>query len=144
MRRSGHEIRNALSGIAVNVEVVRTRIGREGTKGEVAEFADRAAREVTSATDLANAALAIADAVLVAAAKDGIRSLTPDSPRKDAARRSGAGGATGIEVMIYGDRARGLAATVKQLVDAIGVTVEERDQSVIFRVLPEDKSHSQN
>ena len=132
IRRSGHEIRNALNGVAVNVEVVRSRSGREGPARAGADsFAQRAAAGAVKASDLTNGTLAIIDVVLVAAANGGLRS------------KPGYGDASELEVMIYGDRAV-LVSDIVRLGGEIGVSVEEREQSVILRVLPEDRSHSEN
>jgi signal transduction histidine kinase len=128
MRRSGHEIRNSLNGVSVNVEVVRSR--SEGAKGsaEVRSFAERASREVSNASRLADATLALVDGVLKAAAAGSLRH----------------GAASEIEVMIYGDGAPTFVSSVRPLAEAIGVRVEERGPSVILKVLPEDRSHSEN
>jgi hypothetical protein len=132
VRRSGHEIRNALSGISVNVEVVRSQIGRGGATREVGSFAERAAGDVTRANDLANATLAIVDAVLRSAAAGTLRA------------EAGYGAASEIEVMIYGDGVPAFVAAIRPLALGIGVGVEERGESVIFRVFPEGKHHSEN
>ena len=132
VRRSGHEIRNALSGISVNVEVVRSQIGRGGATREVGSFAERAAGDVTRANVLTNATLSIVDAVLKSAAAGTLRA------------EPGYGAASEIEVMIYGDGVPAFVAGIRDLVVGIGVGVEEREQSVIFRVFPEGKHHSEN
>lgn len=128
IRRSGHEIRNSLNGVSVNVEVVRSR--SEGTKGsaEVRSFAERASREVSNASRLADATLALVDGVLKAAAAGSLRH----------------GAASEIEVMIYGEGAPIFVSSVGPIAEAIGVRVEERGRSVILKVLPEDRSHSEN
>ena len=131
VRRSGHEIRNALNGVAVNVEVVRSRHGRQGAGDEVSSFADRAAADVAKASALTNAVLATVGAVLAALARGGITSPGHGNPSE-------------IEVMIYGGRAPVFVSEIAQLAQDIGVSVEQRGQSVILRVLPEDKSHSQS
>ena len=132
IRRSGHEIRNALNGVAVNVEVVRSRTGREGTAaGTVDAFAQRAAAGAVMATELANGTLAIIDVVLAASARG---TLTA---------KPGYGNASEIEVMIYGDRAAVFVADTRRLAAEIGVTIEQKEQAVILRVLPEDRSHSE-
>jgi hypothetical protein len=132
IRRSGHEIRNALSGTSVNIEVVRSQIDRGGLPREVTSFADRAAHDVVKASALTNATLAIVEAVLRAATAGTLRA------------EAGYGAASEIEVMIYGNGVPAFAVEVKELVESIGVGVEERDESVILRVFPEDRSHSKN
>jgi len=131
VRRSGHEIRNALNGVAVNVEVVRSRGGRDGAGGEISSFAERAAINVTKAGSLTNGVLAVVGAVLAAVTKGGITTTAH-------------GDISEIEVMIYGGRAPIFVSEIAHLAEDIGVSVEQRGQSVILRVLPEDESHSQN
>ena len=46
--------------------------------------------------------------------------------------------------MIYGDGSQALVADIERLASLIGVSVEQRGQSVILRVLPEEKSHSKD
>ena len=129
LRRSGHEIRNALNGIAVNVEVVKSRKGRDGAGGEVASFADRAAIDVGRASAFTNGVLSLVDEVLAAVSRGGLRS-------------SRHGDASEIELMIYGDRAPAFVSGIAPIADEIGISVEQRGESVILRVLPEDRSHS--
>jgi hypothetical protein len=130
IRRSGHEIRNALNGVAVNVEVVRSRNGREGAGGTADSFAERAASDVAKVSALTNGTLAIVDAVLVAAAAGTLRS------------KADYGNAGEIELLMYGDRAPAFVSDVGRLAMEIGVTVEQKEQLVILRVLPEDRTHS--
>lgn len=131
VRRSGHEIRNALNGVAVNVEVVRSRSGRDGPGGEVSSFAERAAINVAKAGSLTNGVLAVVGAVLAAMTKGGVTTTAHGDIRE-------------IEVMIYGGRAPIFVSEIAPLAEDIRVSVEQRGQSVILRVLPEDESHSQN
>ena len=132
IRRAGHEIRNALSGVAVNVEVVRSRVAREGPATEIASFADRASAQIGEATALTNALLSLVGAVLAAEARGTLRSA------------SGGSGGSRIELMIYGDRASALVSDIKHLADRIGVGVEEGGQRVILTVSPEGKNHSKD
>jgi hypothetical protein len=132
IRRSGHEIRNALNGVSVSVEVVRSRKGRVGAAEEVGSFAERAAREVAAASALTNGALVLVDAVLKAAELGSLRAI------------AGNGAASEIEVMIYGDGAPIFVSDIARLAEGVGVVVEQRGQSVILRVLPEEKNHSQS
>ena len=53
-RRSGHEVRNALNGVAVNLEVVRARAARAGDDS-VSRFADTAAEQLEGLTRLTEA-----------------------------------------------------------------------------------------
>ena len=136
IRRAGHEIRNALSGVAVNVEVVRSRVapreegGGKGATAEIASFAERASAQIVEATALTNGLLALVRFVLAAEAKGTLRSLP------------GASGGSRIELMIYGDRATVLVSDIRHLADRIGVGIEQGAKRVILTVSPQGKSHS--
>jgi hypothetical protein len=129
-RRAGHEIRNALSGVAVNVEVVKSRALRGDGADALAPFADRAALEVGVASALTNGLLGLVSSVLTAQAEGKLRTLPPN------------GTGSRIELMVYGDRASVILSGIRRLADVIGVTVEEHGARVILTVLPEGKSHS--
>ena len=130
LRRAGHEIRNALNGVAVNVEVVRSRVAREATAAEVASFAQRAGAQIGEATALTNGLLALVGFVLAAEAEGTLRSVP------------GASGGSRIELMIYGDRASVFMSDIEHLADRIGVGVEQGATRVILTVSPEGTSHS--
>ena len=129
IRRAGHEIRNALNGVAINVEVVRSRSGREGSARDLASFADHASAQIREASVLADGLLAFVNAVLEAQSSGTLKT-------------SGRGGEARIELMIYGDPAAGLVSDIERLASRIGVGVEEHDHRVILRILPEGKSYS--
>src|ERR1700730_14969560 len=80
IRRAGHEIRNALNGVAVNVEVMRSRVAqREGGHGQaarpaIASFAERAGTQIGEATALTNGLLSLLRIVLSAEAQGTLRS----------------------------------------------------------------------
>jgi hypothetical protein len=132
LRRAGHELRNALSGVAVNVEVVRSRADREGSPKELASFAERASAQVGEASALADGLLAVVGSVLAAQAAGTLKT-------------TGDGGAgSRIELMIYGERSAGLVSDIERLTSRIGVVVEQHDQRVILTILPEGKSHSKD
>jgi len=130
LRRAGHEIRNALNGVAVNVEVVRSRVAREATAAEVASFAQRAGAQIGEATALTNGLLALVGFVLAAEAEGTLRSVP------------GASGGSRIELMIYGDRASVFMSDIEHLADRIGVGVEQGATRVILTVSPEGTNHS--
>lgn len=132
IRRAGHEIRNALNGVAVNVEVVRSRVAREGAATEIASFAERAGAQIGEATSLTNGLLSLVGVVLSAEAEGTLR------------WEAGSSGGSRIELMIYGDRASGLVSDIKHLADRIGVGVEQSDERVILTVSPEGRSHSKD
>jgi hypothetical protein len=133
VRRAGHEIRNALNGVAVNVEVVRSRIGREGSTLEVASFAERASAQVGEASALADGLLALIGPLLATPAAG-----TPKTTG------GGRGAGSRIELMIYGDGAAAVVSDIERLASRIGVGVEQRGRSVILTILPEGKSNSKD
>lgn len=122
-RRAGHEIRNALNGVAVNVEVVRARTRPGSSSPEVASFAERAAAQVGEASALADGLLALLGAVFTAAADGSLRGRA-------------SGGASEIELKVYGDRADRLMSDIGHLASRIGVGVERSGEMVILRVSP--------
>ena len=130
IRRAGHEIRNALSGVAVNLEVVRTRVSREQTSAEVLSFADRARVQVQAATTLTNGLLAVIGAAVAGSA--------PAAPGKSTAKSGEA-----RELALNADLSAVLA-DIEQLASAIGVSIEQRGGNVILKVLPEGHSHSKD
>jgi hypothetical protein len=132
IRRAGHEIRNALNGVAVNVEVVRSRVAREGAATEIASFAERASTQIGEATALTNGLLSLVGIVLAAEAHGTLRSAP------------GASGGSRLELMIYGDRASVFASDIEHLANRIGVGIEEAAKRVILTVSPEGESHSKD
>ena len=132
LRRAGHELRNALNGVAVNVEVVRSRAERAGSAKELASFAERASAQVGEASALTDGLLAFVGSVLAAQSGGTLKA-------------SGDGGAgSRIELMIYGDRSAATVSAIERLTSRIGVGVEQDGQSVILRVLPQGKNHSKD
>jgi hypothetical protein len=126
IRRSGHEIRNALSGVAVNLEVVRSRCSRDPNAAEVLPFADRARLEIHSATVLTNGLLA----VLAAA----VRAQNEQTGKPS--RKSG----ESAELALNGDLSA-VFSDIQQLAGAISVSIEQRGPNVILKVLPEGHGH---
>lgn len=129
-RRAGHEIRNALNGVAVNVEVVRSRVARQGSTTEIASFAERATSQIEEASALTEGLLALVGNVLAAEAQGTLGS------------GPGTGGGSRLELMIYGDRAAVFVSDIKRLADRIGVEVEQHAERVILTLSPEGKDHS--
>jgi hypothetical protein len=129
-RRAGHEIRNALSGAAVNIEVVRSRLGREAPAQDVVTFAERAAAQIGEASSLSDGLLALVGALA--------RGL--EQPPSGSAN----GGESRIELMIYGDASAAVVSDIERLASRIGVGVEQHAQRVILTILPEGKSHSKD
>lgn len=128
IRRSGHEIRNALSGVAVNLEVVRSRCSREPNAAEVLPFADRARLQIHAATVLTNGLLAIVGAA-----------AGSENDPKGKPKKSGERG----ELALNADLSA-VFAEIRQLAGAIGVSIEQRGANVILKVLPEGHSHSKD
>jgi hypothetical protein len=131
-RRAGHEIRNALSGAAVNSEVVRSRSLRDGQPKDLAAFAERAAAQIGEASSLSDGLLALIGSVLASQADGTLKSVT------------GHGAGSRIELMIYGDAAATVVSEIERLTSRIGVGVEQDGRSVILTILPEGKSHSKD
>ncbi|HEY1952576.1 MAG TPA: hypothetical protein VGG76_07200 [Gemmatimonadaceae bacterium] len=132
MRRAGHEIRNALSGAAVNSEVVRSRSQRDGSARELAAFAERAAAQVSEASSLSDGLLALVGSVVASQSEGSLKAVGAH------------GGAKRIELMLYGDSSTAIASDIERLTSRIGVTVEQDGQRVILTILPEGKSHSKD
>jgi hypothetical protein len=131
VRRAGHEIRNALSGAAVNSEVVRSRSQRDTPGAEIATFAERASAQIGEASSLSDGLLALFGAVL-AAQTEGALKTGPDH-----------GAGASIELMIYGDAAT-VVSEIERLTSRVGVGIEQNGQRVILTILPEGKSHSKD
>jgi hypothetical protein len=132
LRRAGHELRNALNGVSVNVEVVRSRAAREGSPKELAPFAERASAQVGEASALTDGLLAFVGSVLTAQVAGTLKT-------------TGDGGAgSRVELMIYGERLAGVVYDIERLTSRIGVGVEQHGQRVILTILQEGKSHSKD
>jgi signal transduction histidine kinase len=132
LRRAGHELRNALSGVAVNLEVVRSRAERDGAAGDIKSFAERASSQISEASALADGVLALTRALLVSTVGSGAK------------RAPGHGAGSQIELMIYGDTADAVLSDIRRLASRIDVQVEEHPRSVILTVYPQGTSHSKN
>jgi hypothetical protein len=118
--------------VAVNVEVVRSRAGREGTARELTSFADRASAQIGEASALTDGLLALVNAILANQAAGTLKST------------GGHGAGAGMELMIYGDGAASVVSDIERLASRVGVGVEQHGQRVILRILPEGKSHSKD
>jgi hypothetical protein len=129
VRRSGHEIRNALNGIAVNVEVVRSRVGRGSGSTDIDTFAARASTQVNVASALADGLLALLRVSLSAQAEGTLKTAT-------------SGGGSQMELMIYGDEAATFLSDIKLFAESIGLSTKSGERGVILTVLPQDLSHS--
>jgi hypothetical protein len=52
LKQLAHDVRNALNGVAVNLEVARSRAARGADVAQVAPFLETAAQQLDSATQL--------------------------------------------------------------------------------------------
>jgi hypothetical protein len=129
-RRGGHEIRNALNGVAVNAEVVRSRTAKVEGGGDITPYAERAVLQVGNANVLTEGMLALLSSVLKAQAAGTLR-LT-----------GGHGAGSQIELMIYGDGAEAVVFAIKRFAPMVGLGVEQVEGRVILTLSPEGKSHS--
>jgi hypothetical protein len=128
-RGAGHEIRNALNGVAVNVEVVRSRLARDLEKKDLLAFAERASFQVGVANTLTEGLLSFVGCVLSAQADGTLRAISGSAGNQ-------------LELMIYGDRTDSLVSAIKRFGELTGVGVEERDGRVILSLSSEGRSHS--
>ena len=131
VRRAGHEIRNALNGVAVNVEVVRSRLNRDPAAGDTLPFAERAISNVSAASVLTNGLLALTNATLA-------------SGTESAGVKGKQEAVTGGSVELTLANASAVLSDIRRLAAAIDVSVEERGANVILKVLPEGQSHSKD
>jgi hypothetical protein len=129
-RRGGHEIRNALNGVAVNAEVVRSRAERVNAGSELVPFAERAVLQVGIANALTEGLLALLGSVMTAQADGTLRFV------------SGHGAGSQIELMIYGERAEAVVFAIKRFAQMVGVAVEQSGERVILTLSPEGRTNS--
>ncbi len=120
--RAGHELRNALNGLMVNLEVVRSDSARGGPDAPVtAPFLAQAVSQAEGSAQLADATLALLHLVLGAIGDNGefqCRSISADSVRL---------ASTAAEV----DR---VLQRLRPLSGGAGVQSEADDSAVIFTV----------
>ena len=130
VRRAGHEIRNALNGVAVNVEVVRSRLSRDPASCDTVPFAERAVLNVSAASVLTNGLLALTNAALAS----GTQTAGEEGKKEPV---------TGSVELKLGN-ASAVLSDIRRLAAAIDVSVEEHGANVILKVLPEGQSHSKD
>ena len=125
LRRAGHELRNAQSAAAVNLEVVRSRVaaGRAGAEG-LESFADNAAKGLDEAARLGDAIIALCSAVVIGLASGQLL-----------VRERNAGGAT-LEISMSAESAERLIAGIRVLAGRTGLGVERAVTGVILRIPP--------
>ena len=113
MGRAAHDVKDSLNGVAVNLEVVRSRAAREGAPASaVAPFADAAGQQLERLTSLLDALLAVArperDPVNVGVALRRVATLCAASTSADDAQ-------VVVEDEAEGDATTGLAGEVVRL-----------------------------
>jgi hypothetical protein len=125
LRRAGHELRNAHSAAAVNLEVVRSRVaaGRAGETG-LESFADNAAKGLEEAARLGEGIIALCSAVTT-----GLGSKSVLARRRD-------DGSTALEMTMSADSAERVIGGVGALADRIGLGVERTAAGVILCIPP--------
>jgi hypothetical protein len=115
-RASGHELRNALNALVVNLEVVRSRV----TDPEIAPFADQAVRQSEESARLAESSIALLN--LLAGA------IGPDGRLKGSA----SGSRIHIETSEY--EIERIERALRALVDRGAVRVETSGPAVILSI----------
>jgi hypothetical protein len=128
LRRAGHELRNAQSAAAVNLEVIRSRIVSGAAADSLQLFADNAAQGLDDSTRLAEAMTALCTA-LTAGLADGsvaVRDKTEHGAE--------------LEVAMPQAAAERLLAAVSFLAGRIGLDAERSGAGVILRVPLDDKT----
>lgn len=126
LRRAGHELRNAQSSAAVNLEVVRSRLAAGGANAEALRpFAENAAHGLDDSARIADGMIALHTAVM-----GGLASGTL-SVRERTAQ------CTSIDLSMPAESAERLAATVAGLAESVGVGVERTARGVILRIPPD-------
>lgn len=122
-RRATHEVRNALNGVAVNLEVVRSRLAKPGADlKELQTFADRASKESDTAASLANGLADLTRLLARAATGDG----TPVLKR--------AADSSSVELPICSSDDHELSPDLMSLVARMGVSIRLDGLTVIFTV----------
>ena len=122
-RRASHEVRNALNGVAVNLEVVRSRVSRPDPKlSEIQTFAERASNESDGAAALTNGLADLTRLLARAATGDG-----------NAKVKQGDGSSTVIVPLGSADDQE-LSADLKSLAKRMGVAIKLDGPTVIFTV----------
>lgn len=125
-RPVAHEVRNALNGVSVNLEVVRARAARpDATAASVAKYADVAAAQVESLTALTDALLSVVRPA--AEPTDAARVLTPLVALLDAIARA-EGGEVTLHVEPDGEPVRTAldGGTLRALAGSLLVAAAER------------------
>ena len=119
---SGHEARNALNGLVVNLEVVRAMVQRAGFDAE--PFMGQAVQQSEESIRLTDAAIALLKLVIASAGTDGCFAI-----------KSEIGGGVSLDA---GEQSERLAGALQPLSDRNVLSVERSGSTVILRV-PEER-----
>jgi len=119
-RAAGHELRNSLNALVVNLEVVRSR----STEGSVQPFLDQAVSQSEASVRLAESAIALLNLVAGAVGSDGILRcrFTDDG---------------GIRIEAVPGESQRAARALAALAERSGLSVDASDSSVILRIRPD-------
>lgn len=128
LRRAGHELRNAQSAAAVNLEVVRSRIASGAAASGVQSFADNAAQGLDDSAKLAEGMIALCNA-LTTALVDG-SAVVRDQTERGAA----------LELAMPQASADRLLAAMSSLAGRSGLNAERSGTGVILRIPFDDKT----
>ena len=119
---AGHEARNALNGLVVNLEVVRAMAQRAGHDAE--PFIGQAVAQAEESVRLAEAAIALLKLVVAAAGTDGRLAIGSTE--------------AGQIALDAGEDAERVSAALQPLADRLVMSVERSGSTVILRV-PEER-----
>lgn len=123
-RRASHEVRNALNGVAVNVEVVRSRIVRpDPDLAELRTFAERASKDSDAAAVLAGGLADLTRLLARAATADGKAKVKP-----------GPGASRVLVVPLCSSEDNAISADLKALAARAGFAIKLDGPTVIFTV----------
>jgi signal transduction histidine kinase len=122
-RRASHEVRNALNAVAVNIEVVRSRLARpDADPRELQPFAERASLESDAAASLANG---LADLT---------RLLARAAPAQGEAKIKKTADSTIVALPLCSSDDNEVTHDLKALAARLGVSVSLDSSTVIFTV----------
>ena len=122
-RRASHEVRNALNAVAVNIEVVRSRLAKtDADPRELQSFAERASRESDAAASLANGLADLTRLLARAATAQGVATIKKNAD------------STTIAVPVCSSDDNEVTHDLKALAARMGVTVSMDSSTVIFTV----------
>ena len=116
-RASGHELRNALNALVVNLEVVRSRITDPATQ----PFADQAVEQCEESVRLAEASIALLNLVIGAVGPDGLL-------------RCSANDSGGIRILAAEGEAERAVRSLKGLAARGVISVDTSDTTVILSI----------